>query len=99
MVNYLDLNTYGVPRETQLRTMKLLNVVLEGNGKKMFNFGYEALRFRWETLNKILSASKQFSIQQLTPQQCAFSNEVRAPTPGNSLVPKLLVLSLNYFSG
>ncbi|XP_027090561.2 tryptophan aminotransferase-related protein 4-like [Coffea arabica] len=81
MVNYMDLNTYGVSRETQLRTLKLLSVVLEGNGKQMFSFGYEAMRFRWEKLSKILSASKRFSIQQLTPQQCTFSNEVRAPTP------------------
>ncbi|CAI9116469.1 OLC1v1017622C1 [Oldenlandia corymbosa var. corymbosa] len=81
MVDYMDLNTYGVARETQLRTLKLLDVVLEENGRKMFDFGYEEMSFRWEKLSKILSSSKRFSLQELTPQQCTFSNEVRAPTP------------------
>jgi hypothetical protein len=91
MANYMDLNTYGVPRETQLRALKLLNVVLDGNGRQMFDFGYEAMKYRWEKLTKTFSASERFSLQELEPKYCSFSKEVRAPTPGSFLYSKDLI--------
>ncbi|KAK9270155.1 hypothetical protein L1049_025731 [Liquidambar formosana] len=61
MLEYMSLSTYGVPRETQLRALKLLKVVLEGNGRNMFEFGYAKMKNRWERLSKTLSSSKPFA--------------------------------------
>jgi len=84
MVEYIDLNTYGVPREThQLRALKLLNVVLQGDRREMFRFAHTIMKTRWEKLAEILSTSKRFSIEQLPSQHCAFSKQVRPPSPGS----------------
>ncbi|KAI9399221.1 hypothetical protein POPTR_002G063800v4 [Populus trichocarpa] len=81
MLAYMSLSTHGVPRETQLRVLKLLKVVLEEKGREMFEFGYEAMRNRWKKLSKILSISKRFSLQDLEHQNCSFSKIFRAPSP------------------
>ncbi|CAK7346730.1 unnamed protein product [Dovyalis caffra] len=81
MLAYMSLSTYGVPRETQLRVLKLLKVVLEGKGREMFEFGYETMRNRWKKLSKILSISKRFSLQDLEYQNCSFSKTIRGPSP------------------
>ncbi|XP_059281172.1 tryptophan aminotransferase-related protein 4-like [Lycium ferocissimum] len=81
MVEYIDLNTYGVPRETQLRALKLLNVVLQGDRREMFRFAHTTMKSRWEKLTNILSTSKRFSMEKIPSQHCAFSRQVRAPSP------------------
>ncbi|XP_027925113.1 tryptophan aminotransferase-related protein 4-like [Vigna unguiculata] len=81
MLKYMDLSTYGVSRETQLRVLKLLKVALSGNGRAMYEFGYNTMRNRWTKLSKVLSQSKRFSTQNLKPQHCSFSQHVRTPSP------------------
>ncbi|XP_040953661.1 tryptophan aminotransferase-related protein 3-like [Gossypium hirsutum] len=77
----MNLSTYGVARETQLRVLKLLKVAVENEGKEMFNFGYQTMRNRWRKLSKTMSLSKRFSIQELETQFCSFSEKVRGATP------------------
>ncbi|XLT95831.1 hypothetical protein HN873_017493 [Arachis hypogaea] len=55
MEEYIQINTMGVSREAQLRALKLLNVVLEGNAKPFFQFGYATMRYRWTRLKQVLS--------------------------------------------
>ncbi|KAG8633355.1 hypothetical protein MANES_18G095250v8 [Manihot esculenta] len=81
MSTYMSLSTYGVPRETQLRVLKLLKAVLEGEGKEMFEFGYKTMANRWRKLRKIFSASRRFSLQDLDHQYCSFSKKIRGPSP------------------
>lgn len=83
MVEYIDLNTYGIPRETQLRALKLLNVVLQGDRREIFRFAHTIMKTRWEKLAEILSTSKLFSMEQLPSQHCAFSKQVRPTSPGS----------------
>ncbi|KAH1260642.1 Tryptophan aminotransferase-related protein 4 [Glycine max] len=80
MLTYMDLSTYGVSRETQLRVMKLLKVVLSGNGREMYEFGHNTMKNRWSKLSKVLSQSKRFSTQKLKPQHCSFSQQIRTPS-------------------
>ncbi|XP_007019618.2 PREDICTED: tryptophan aminotransferase-related protein 3 [Theobroma cacao] len=81
MLIYMSLSTYGVPRETQLRVLKLLKVALEREGKEMFDFGYKTMRNRWRKLSETMSMSKRFSIQELEPKRCSFHQKVREPSP------------------
>ncbi|KAL1319592.1 hypothetical protein HN51_071841 [Arachis hypogaea] len=82
MLTYLELNTVGISREAQLRALKLLNVVLEGGDtKEIFQFGYSTMRDRWSRLKQIISKSKRFSLQKLSPQYCTFFKRVRDPSP------------------
>lgn len=82
MVTFLGLNTMGVSRDTQLRVLKILKVVLnEGGGREIFQFGYSTMEDRWEKLSKTLSKSKRFSVQEIEPQYCTFFQKIRGPSP------------------
>ncbi|XP_043719975.1 tryptophan aminotransferase-related protein 4-like [Telopea speciosissima] len=81
MTTYLKLNTLGVSHETQVRALELLKVVLEDEGKALFEFGHKAIADRWEKLNKIISQSKRFSLQKFSPQYCTYLQDVHRPSP------------------
>ncbi|GLT74617.1 hypothetical protein SLA2020_464050 [Shorea laevis] len=82
MLKYMSLSTYGVPKETQLRALKLLDVVIATAGREMFDFGYSTMKERWGKFSKVLSMSKRFSYQQFDPLHfCNYFQELRGPTP------------------
>lgn len=77
MVTFVGLNTMGVSRDTQLRVLKILKVVLnEGGGREIFQFGYSTMKDRWEKLSKTISKSKRFSVQEIEPQYCTFFQKI-----------------------
>ncbi|KAI3914297.1 hypothetical protein MKW92_037375 [Papaver armeniacum] len=79
-LNYMLLNSMGVSRDTQLRALKLLKVLL-GDGKEFFEFGHRTTRTRWESLNKVISTSKRFSLQKLIPGYSTYFRNITAPSP------------------
>lgn len=86
MYRYLQLNTMGVSRDTQLRALKLVKVLVEDGGREIFEFGYKTMTKRWERLRKSLSMSKRFSLQKIPPENCTFFQKVRDPTPAYAWV-------------
>lgn len=84
MSTYLTLNAMGVSRDSQLRTLKLLKAVLEGGGREIFEFGHETMKKRWEKLNRAISLSKRFSLQEIVPKYCTYFQKIRGVSPGNS---------------
>ncbi|XVE55106.1 hypothetical protein DITRI_Ditri03aG0134200 [Diplodiscus trichospermus] len=81
IATYISVNSLGVSRDTQLRALKLLKVVIEGEGREIFEFGYMTMKSRWEKLVRVLSSSKRFSYQKIEPQYCSFSHKVREFSP------------------
>ncbi|KAF5185771.1 Tryptophan aminotransferase-related protein, partial [Thalictrum thalictroides] len=81
MQRYMSLSTMDRSHDTQLRTLKLLKVVLKERGRKLFEFGYKTMRERWERLSKSFSSSKRFSLQKLEPQYCTYFKNVTGPSP------------------
>ncbi|KAK4849433.1 hypothetical protein QYF36_024750 [Acer negundo] len=81
MYDYMGVNTMGVSRDTQLRALKLLKVVLESGGREIFEFGHNTMRNRWEKLSNTISLSNRFTLQQIPPQYCTFFHKVRASSP------------------
>ncbi|RDX93244.1 Tryptophan aminotransferase-related protein 4, partial [Mucuna pruriens] len=83
MLTYLELNTVGVSRDTQLRALKLLDVVLEEvDGREtIFQFAYTIMKDRWARLKQIISKSKHFSLQKHSSHYCTFFKRVRDPSP------------------
>ncbi|KAK3019472.1 hypothetical protein RJ639_005156 [Escallonia herrerae] len=75
----LDENISNANKGNQL--LKLLKVVLEGEGREIFGFAHKTMSDRWEKLSEALSSSKRFSIQDLAPQYCSFFQRVRGPSP------------------
>lgn len=80
---YMQVNTMGVSRDTQLRVLKLIKVMLaemRGEGG-IFEFGYKTIAERWSKLSKVISSSNRFSLQQLSPQYCTYFKKIRDPSP------------------
>ncbi|KAL2497058.1 Tryptophan aminotransferase-related protein 3 [Abeliophyllum distichum] len=81
MLKYMQLAELGVSRDTQLRALQLLKVVLEGDGREIFHFAYEKMRDLWEKISQIVSLSNRYTIQDIPPQYCNFFEKVRGPSP------------------
>ncbi|CAA7045198.1 unnamed protein product [Microthlaspi erraticum] len=86
MESYITLSSMGVSRDTQLRALQLLKVVVVDGGDEIFYFGYETLKKRWETLNKIFSMSTRFSLQIIKPEYCNYFKKVRDFSPSYAWV-------------
>ncbi|KAK6938234.1 Alliinase, EGF-like domain [Dillenia turbinata] len=86
MHSFLGLNTGGVSEDAQLRAFKLLQVVLDGNGKEFHEFGYETMRKHWEQLSITLSVSNRFSLQRTSLQYCTFHQKAREASPAYAWV-------------
>ncbi|GFY96448.1 pyridoxal phosphate (PLP)-dependent transferases superfamily protein [Actinidia rufa] len=81
MVWYMTLSSMGVSRDAQLRALKLLKVVLKGDGRRIFDFAYNTMSKRWEKLSRAVSKSKRYSLQEIPSQYCNFFKKVRGPSP------------------
>lgn len=81
MKSYLTLSSMGVSRDTQLRVLQLLKVVVGDGGEGIFHFGYETMKKRWEILNKIFSMSMRFSLETIEPEYCNYFKKRRDFTP------------------
>lgn len=90
-MTYMSLSTYGVPRETQLRVLKLLKTVLKGEAKELFGYGHGIMMERWNKLSRVLSSSTRLSLQELEPQHCSYSHKIRAPSPGNIIIIIIII--------
>ncbi|KAK8512413.1 hypothetical protein V6N13_083041 [Hibiscus sabdariffa] len=80
MVTHIQMNSLGVSKDAQFRAFKLLKAVLE-EGTGIFDFAYQTMKTRWETLAATLSTSNRLSLQNIIPQYCSFYNEVREFSP------------------
>ncbi|XP_051139770.1 tryptophan aminotransferase-related protein 4-like [Andrographis paniculata] len=82
MLLYKSLADSGTSKDTQLRALKLIKVVLDDDkGQGMFNFGYKAMKRRWEKINNIFSQSKNFRLQKIPRAFCNYSRIVRDASP------------------
>ncbi|KAB2621032.1 tryptophan aminotransferase-related protein 4-like [Pyrus ussuriensis x Pyrus communis] len=86
METYIQLSSFGVSRDTQLRALKLMNVVLETRAKEIFEFGFDNLKKRWEKLSSTLRLSNRFSLQKIAPQYCTYFQKIRVPSPAYAWV-------------
>ncbi|KAL0408392.1 UNVERIFIED_CONTAM: Tryptophan aminotransferase-related protein 3 [Sesamum radiatum] len=81
MLKYKSLADSGTSKDTQLRALKLIKVVLEDGGRGIFNFAYKTMRGRWTKLKHVLSLSKRFKLQEIPPAFCNYSRTVRGASP------------------
>lgn len=86
MQTYIQMSQLVISKDVQLRALKLLKVIVKNGGNEFFDFGYKRMRDRWNSFNKIMSMSKDFSPQEISPQYCSFLNRIREPSPGDSFL-------------
>eukprot|EP01018_Ginkgo_biloba_P009316 Gb_19304 [translate_table: standard] len=52
----------------------------------IFHYAYNVMRYRWQRLEKIFSASGRFSLQDLKPNYCTFFKTITGPSPAYAWV-------------
>ncbi|XP_076943996.1 tryptophan aminotransferase-related protein 3-like [Bidens hawaiensis] len=83
---YIRVADLGIPKDTQLRVLKLLKVAIKEDGKPLFEFAYNKMKERWDRLASVFTKSTRFSIQKRHPLHCMFFNETRLPSPAYAWV-------------
>ena len=86
MTEYIELNTIGVSKVSQLRVAKVLKAVSDSCGnetaKSFFEHSYDAMFERWKLLKQASKTSKGFTVPDFASQRCNFLGKVFEPQPG-----------------
>ncbi|XP_011046207.1 PREDICTED: tryptophan aminotransferase-related protein 2-like [Populus euphratica] len=87
MVKYVELNTIGVSKDSQLRAAKVLQVVTDGckyptsEEGSLFDFAAHLMEERWKLLRAAVRQSGLFTLPEFPPGSCRFLNISFAPRP------------------
>ncbi|KAH1112017.1 hypothetical protein GLYMA_04G186700v4 [Glycine max] len=88
MTKFIELNTIGVSKDSQLRAAKVLRAVSDswelGNSKEsesFFKFSHKLMANRWKQLRLVVESSELFSLPKFSPAFCTFFNQVLEPQP------------------
>ncbi|URE43731.1 Allinase [Musa troglodytarum] len=82
MIKFIELNTIGVSKDSQLRAAKILKAVSDGyelpvsqTNHRLFDFGRQLLSIRWQKLQAAVKASDIFSLPDFPLALCKFTGE------------------------
>ncbi|XP_040378013.1 tryptophan aminotransferase-related protein 2-like [Oryza brachyantha] len=97
MTKFVELNTIGVSKDSQMRAAKVLAAVSEGYERRpeqpkgtvtpppppprLFDFGRRKMVERWSMLRAAAAASGIFSLPDETSGYCNFTNQTAATNP------------------
>ncbi|XP_004501887.1 tryptophan aminotransferase-related protein 2-like [Cicer arietinum] len=88
MTKFIELNTIGVSKDSQLRAAKVLRAVSDSceeensqEGESFFKFSHNLMANRWKQLREVVDSSQLFSLPQFSPAFCNFFNQVVEPQP------------------
>ncbi|MBA0558615.1 hypothetical protein Golob_015627 [Gossypium lobatum] len=86
MTKYIEINTIGVSKDSQVRAAKVLKVISDNSegpneGDSFFEFSYRVMAKRWKQLREAVQQSGLFSVSDFPPQLCMFLNRVFEPQP------------------
>ncbi|CAA7037304.1 unnamed protein product [Microthlaspi erraticum] len=85
MTEYIELNTIGVSKDSQLRAAKVLKVVSDScdseTAKSFFGHSYDAMSKRWKLLKQASKDSKRFTVPDFASQRCNFLGKVFESQP------------------
>ncbi|XP_014490583.1 tryptophan aminotransferase-related protein 2 isoform X2 [Vigna radiata var. radiata] len=88
MTKFIELNTIGVSKDSQLRAAKVLKAVSESceeenhkNVESFFKYSYNLMAQRWKQLREVVDAGDMFTIPQFSPAFCTFFGKETEPQP------------------
>ncbi|XP_065875003.1 tryptophan aminotransferase-related protein 2 [Euphorbia lathyris] len=89
MIKYIELNSIGVSKDSQLRAAKVMEVVSDicesetspNKRESLFEFAYENMAERWKLLREAVKTSGQFSLPDFSPGFCQYLGRVFKPQP------------------
>lgn len=87
MVKYIELNSIGVSKDSQLRAAKVFKVVSDScessrnTTESLFEFAYHLMVERWQNLRAAVKRSGMFSLPEFSPGLCKFTGRFFEPQP------------------
>uniref|UniRef100_A0ACD5W2R9 Uncharacterized protein n=1 Tax=Avena sativa TaxID=4498 RepID=A0ACD5W2R9_AVESA len=91
MNKYLELNTIGVSKDSQLRAAKILEAVADGYERQpagasgdaslLFHYAQRQMMQRWRALRAAVTASGIFSLPDEVPGFCTFAKDTVTANP------------------
>ncbi|XP_044477038.1 tryptophan aminotransferase-related protein 2-like [Mangifera indica] len=87
MTKFIELNTIGVSKDSQLRAAKVLNVVSDSckpSSSEMecfFKLSHQQMAMRWKQLRVAVKKSGLFSVPDFPPEFCTFLGRAFEPQP------------------
>ncbi|KAK7265653.1 hypothetical protein RJT34_33276 [Clitoria ternatea] len=84
MTRFIELNTIGVSKDSQLRAAKVLKAVSDGcqqGESSFFKHSYKLMAGRWKLLRATVEYGGLFSLPQFCPSFCTFFGQETEPQP------------------
>ncbi|XP_004300914.1 PREDICTED: tryptophan aminotransferase-related protein 2-like [Fragaria vesca subsp. vesca] len=85
MIKFIELNTIGVSRDSQLRAAKILEVMtntsVDSSGESFFDISHHLMAERWRLLRAAVNNSRRFSLPEFAPGFCHFFQKETMPQP------------------
>ncbi|KAK3037545.1 hypothetical protein RJ639_030353 [Escallonia herrerae] len=89
MTKFIEINTIGVSKDSQLRAAKVLQAVSDSydrdgipkESKAFFEYGYNLMAERWRNLRAAVNMSGLFSLPDFPVEVCTFSRRAFEPQP------------------
>nr|KYP70242.1 Alliin lyase 1 [Cajanus cajan] len=88
MTKFIELNTIGVSKDSQLRAAKVLKAVSDSceqenskNEESFFKYSYKLMAQRWKQLREVVEAGELFTLPQFSPAFCTFFGQEMDPQP------------------
>lgn len=89
MIKFMEVNTIGVSKESQIRVAKILQVVADGckrfgspDGDNFFEFSKSLMSKRWEILRETVKKTRMFTLPKYPLQHCNYTGDVTQAHPG-----------------
>lgn len=92
MTKFIELNTIGVSKDSQLRAARILGAVSDGyeigghrHHGRFFEFGRRLMAERWDRLREAVRITNSFSVPDYPSADCNFTGESTSLLPGNRI--------------
>lgn len=89
MTTFIEINTIGVSKDSQIRAAKILQAVSDScehaNNQKedenFFDYSYKLMAKRWKKIREAVNKTELFSLPNFPPETCSFSNRTFGQLP------------------
>lgn len=102
MVKFIEMNSIGVSKDSQIRAARILQVISDGyelpdskGPGRLFHFSRRLLSDRWQRLRQAVKESGRFSLPQFPLEFCEFTQEHAETYPG--MHKKLITVNFSFF--
>ncbi|XP_043725480.1 tryptophan aminotransferase-related protein 1-like [Telopea speciosissima] len=83
MIKFLELNTIGVSKDSQLRAAKIFKTITDNLGNEnFFKYGRSIMAERWTRFRNVIKENGIFSLPEYPKQFCNFTGETTEGYPG-----------------